>query len=131
MREIKFRGKVSGGGSWVYGSYWYDVDGDAHLIHNTDGIDFGVDPETVGQYTGALDKDGTEIYEGDIFKFHDTEWHEEGEDSGICKVIWMEELCAFGFEPIKAEEMTTLLPVSEYIEIRGNIYENPELLNAS
>lgn len=67
-REIKFRGKRTDNGEWVYGYYWSVKD--IHFIQDTHGnqlmpFDHKVDLATVGQYTGLKDKNGTEIYEGD------------------------------------------------------------------
>lgn len=68
MREFLFRGKCLDNGEWVEGDLWY---GKSVMIFARDGFPRGpswneVDPATVGQLTGLLDKDGTQIFEGDL-----------------------------------------------------------------
>lgn len=137
MREIKFRGKEINTGEWVFGFYTRGsfIDPNTgtetirHIIDN--GMLHDVEPETIGQFTGLTDKNGKEIYEGDILKsrsiIHVVEYNEnEGAFVG-----------RFNFHPhvpnvpMRQPDFTGLAQwwINKYEkEVIGNIHDNPELL---
>ena len=78
MREILFRGKTVCDGDWIYGGITWNPSKNEVFIH-TKWDEGKVIPETVGQYTGLCDKNGTRIFEGDIVETKYGRW---------CQVIW-------------------------------------------
>lgn len=132
MRQIKFRGKRVDTGQWVYGFYRqypiYKPCGTCidHINHFIDFDCFSefVDPSTVGQYTGLKDKNGREIYEGDILRLV-TDF---GEIFNREVYYWDGRFC------IHVEDETDILSIAYAVEansaeISGNIHDNPDLIN--
>lgn len=88
---------------------------------------------TLMQYTGLHDKNGKEIYEGDIVLYQDWEMAYEGggNDSFINKGIveYCEDNCCFNVTERQTVDIADVLyKGNEDLEVIGNIYENPELL---
>ena len=124
MREILFRGKQVDNGEWAYGSLILEKNAfDERLIlaiiSDADENETLVNPETVGQYTGLCDKNGTRIFEGDIIR---------DEDGDIMVVKWQSEGAVFVLEPKPYASIYFYGTLSSRIEVIGNIHDNPELL---
>ena len=125
-REILFRGKRVNNGEWVEGSYWYSRRSNTyqHFVFDDEGVWVGVDPNTVGQFTGLTDRNGVKIFEGDIVRYGDT----------IHRVVFEQRNGTAYFGLVYAACET--LPFGHYqdlkqIEVIGNVYDNPELLEVS
>lgn len=128
-REIRFRGKslVDIGnikkGDWVYGGISYDTD--RVWIDMPYYGQILVDKETVGQYTGLHDKNGKEIYEGDIVFIKG-----EVEILDIKGKVEYSETFAQYIITNTGSIVNEAEPLGDYddIEVIGNIYDNSELL---
>lgn len=140
MREILFRGKRTDNGEWGYGNlvrgcdekYAYIVEfGNEELCRNY--VD--VHPETVGQYTGLKDKNGTKIFEGDIVKCVDA--NNGGSFTAIVsfgnpnyEYNWGFQLVRMGGDSLNTDILlwVDMEETGAYIEVISNIYDNHELL---
>lgn len=151
MRTIKFRGKASHNGEWLYGDL-INIHGKYHILGEDDMREDGhhvtqdgdrptwVEPDTIGQFTGLLDKNGEEIYEGDILRYPAKDKYQE-ENFVSFEVFWHDNDCAdnhVGWQIDRRHfhgcicgtfDISTFLPrYTKKMVIIGNIYDNPELL---
>lgn len=139
MREILFRGKRIDNGDWIYGNLIIikRLIGTEYYVSSQNGIDngksyrFSVNPTTVGQYTGLIDKNGKKIFEGDILKVHDLIPLFDGYNSEeICyngKVMYIGNQGMYACEGNGDGNALCALNLDE-CQVIGNIYDNPELL---
>lgn len=142
-REILFRSQRVDNDEWVEGYYYpmFQDDSEAFILSKNDGIVYQVIPESVCQFTGLTDKNGTKIFEGDII-FNDkktiltckedprlylVKW--ENGEYGCNKnsdTVWLKQKPSFIFEKINpiGKNYMSLIFNQNNIEVVGNIYDN-------
>ena len=142
MREIKFRGKPTENNTsyieeeFVYGSLVIDSSKYYIVLSVNDNIKrddyevcmIEVIPETLGQYTGLKDKNGKEIYEGDII--FDSFYEKKAKVVFLEGAFWLDYIDDFKeYETIhKRYQLIANYDNKSVLEVIGNIYDNPELL---
>lgn len=125
MKEALFKAKRIGDGKWVEGYYQkrYNKLGEVeHLIFHCESYEVWeyveIDISTLCEYTGKNDNNGNKIWSNDIVKF---------DGCSNYAIFWDSDYCAFGscyysdFDHLSKYRNTTL-------EVVGNIFDNPELL---
>lgn len=124
MREIIFRGKRQDTEKWVEGYYMCLNADDLHFIVDKHGEYHKIDPNTVCQYIGLLDKDGKKIFENDIVKYSYTQTsHKVAFENRFGKAY-------FGIVMNGINEVwgfCHLVPADKMLVI-GNIFDSPELI---
>ena len=129
MRDIIFRGKRTDTGEWVYGAPAKDSHGETVMVesvfeceeYNCRGANcLYVDENTVGQYTGLTDKNGTKIFEGDIVTLPK---YGRGKTKSVVYFKggkFAVDGSNYAFKDIRPKNIVVI----------GNIYDNPELLRS-
>lgn len=143
MREYKFRGisieTLVGDDQWLYGFGVHEVayvDGRKEYWLNTESGTYMVDPETVGQYTGLTDRNGKEIYEGDILTSEHYPFQDEGKYNYHGVIEWIDEEASFYMTKRLANKekrgisdgISQPIESIEEFEVIGNCWDNPDLL---
>jgi len=138
MRDIKFRGKTASG-QWAYG-YLLVLEGKTYIVCS----DHLVRAEAIGQYTGLKDENGMEVYDGDILEiecrsdapppYYEIEDSYYGVvESGVFGAgleIYRHNQTDIEFDSMfryLCESCMQGSRVTTYI-VRGNVYDNPELI---
>lgn len=127
-REIKFRGRPTGkGGVWMIGIGAYKTHTAEHLVLNAKGD--SVEVVHLCQYTGLKDKNGKEIYEGDILSFTvfdafggDRQYRGAVRYCGSCFMIWL------SLDGDDCLDLDWVIEQDDELEIIGNINDNPEII---
>lgn len=153
MREILFKAKRIEDGEWIEGYYQKRHDflgNEEHLIFYADGHTVWdhaeVDSETLCQFTGLCDKNGKKIWKNDILMCH-------GNPKDLAKVLFgefgvrnietgsiVDKVVGWHYEVVPTDAISRCepfcwpMPLTEYyidrceMEVVGNIFDNPELL---
>lgn len=145
MREILFRGKRVDNGEWIFGDLYTGLNDEIYIntvvqltANSRCNIQIMIQKETVGQFTGLTDNNGTKIFEGDVILIN-TEvdvskgFFDEPEiktSELIASVIWDDEFMGWDIEIIEKDHYShgycLMKDCMNEVEITGNIHENKD-----
>lgn len=129
MKKILFRGKRVDNGEWIISSDIQQYDcGRVYLWSCGRWVE--VDPKTVGQYTGLTDKNGREIFEGDICRAS------RGKDIEVGEIVYKDKcgIWLIVYDSIYCNALHDFATSDDYnvwIKVIGDIHDTPELLEDS
>ena len=125
MRDILFRGKRIKDNKWIYG-YMATAD----TINNINRVDMGnedVDEETIGQWTGFMDKHRTYIFEGDVLEYKYS--IDDFEEPGTYRSVVTFKNGIFCLDNDEEMSLSYIFwKTDDELNVLGNIYDNPELM---
>lgn len=140
MRTIKFKAKRIFDSKWVCG-YFYQENDNTYIIEDCQkdsplnrNIPYKVDPSTVCQFSGFLDKNGKEIYEGDVLRSDEFPYNNHGKDNYFAEVYWSEYSCGVDLRIQKSPQTdvhgdyagireSLTLNFARTFEVIGNIHD--------
>ena len=125
MRTIKFRGVDMYTNKWIYGYLSWKEPFETSVLFINNRI---VHKESVSQFTGLYDKNGNEIYEGDILYNEPIHKKTAKYKTPIKNFIVCFEVCGFECKSTVGEKTALLRYNTKCFEVIGNIHDNPELL---
>lgn len=119
MIAIKFRAQDLASNKWLYGDLRHHKN-DVCIFEQGGTKGEQVKPETVGQFSTLRDKNGKEIYAGDILKV--------GEEKTLLEVRFVRGVFAFLWNGNLDDEFPCNAPTHEWAEVVGNIHDNPGMI---